>query len=231
MTGPAPSAVQTFRPLLKPAITGVIFSVIATAWCALAAGQGLSLFFGAVLLSAFYVPALTLAETPEVRWIPPLSIGAGIILCWTVSLHIADVTVGELFRCSLICLVFTFALAGLASLLARIRLAPPAAAFTVTLIALLWLTWPVWLSHGLTQARVDALTYAHPLLAINGVLRHLGAWDRATLAYQRLTILNQDIPYSLPHTILPALLVHSLIGVACFTPTFLLRWIRSGNEE
>jgi hypothetical protein len=218
VTGKALAAVPpTFRPYLQPALTGFVFALAATAWCAWTAGAGLPLFFGAILLAALYVPALTLAEPPDTRWLPPLTSAAGIITVWTFSLASADTSVFELLRCALLCITFLLAVGGLSSLLTKTRLAPAPSAAAVTLLALLWLTWPVWLSHALTQSRVNALSVAHPLLALNGVLRHLGAWDRAPLAYQRLTILNQDIPYTLPRSILPAVLLHSLIGLGCFT--------------
>jgi hypothetical protein len=216
MTGVARPVIVHAGPWVKPALTGLIFSIITTAWGAWAAGRGLPLFFGAILLTVFYVPALTIAEPPLFRWIPPLTAAIGITFCWFTSLHFVDASIIDLFRCALICLTFTFALAGIAAALSRIYIPPSTAAFLVTIVALLWLTWPVWLSHALTQSRVNLLTPAHPLLAINGVLHHLGSWDRATLAYQRLTILNQDIPYTLPRSIFPTVTLHTLIAAVCF---------------
>jgi hypothetical protein len=197
---------------LKPAAVPFVIAVAATSWCAWSTGAGLALFFGAVLLSALYVPALTLAAQPNNRWIPPLAAGIGIAACWAISLFVSDVSPGELLRCVAVCWAFLFAVAGTSSLLTRLRLPPPLAAGVALVIALLWLTWPIWLSHGLNQSRVNALVIAHPLLAINGALQHLGAWDRAPLAYQRLTILNQDIPYHLPRSIIPAIVLHAALA-------------------
>jgi hypothetical protein len=217
VTGRAVAVVPVaFRPYLKPALTGFLFSVAASAWCGWTAGPGLPLFFGAILLAALYVPAITLAEAEGVRWVSPLGAAIGIIATWWISLAFADVSFVELLRCAMICLVFVFALGGLSCVAARAGIAAAPAAAFVTLVGLLWLTWPVWLSHGLTQGRVNVLTAAHPLLAINGVLRHLGAWDRATIAYQRLTVLNQDIPYALPRSVLACVFIHGLIGGGCF---------------
>jgi len=129
----------------------------------------------------------------------------------------SDITFGELLRCSLIFTAFVFALSGAASALSRAGVVAPLAAGIVVTVAVLWLTWPIWLSHALNQTLVDWLVPAHPLLAINSVLRHLGAWDRAPLAYQKLTVLNQDIPYHLPRSIFPATLLHSLIGIFGFS--------------
>jgi hypothetical protein len=199
--------------MTRTALIAFVFAVVATCWCAWCTGAGLALFFGAIFLTALYVPPLTLAWKPEVRWIGAIAISAGVIACWGISIGWAQISVAEWLKCAVVCSAFVFALCGLASALSRLGIAGPPAAGAVVCIALLWLTWPVWLSHGLTQSRVNALVAAHPLLAINGVLLHLGSWDRAPIAYQRLTILNQDISYHPPRSILLAVFVHGLIGV------------------
>lgn len=204
---------------LKPAVAPFLIAIGATSWCAWSTGPGLALFFGAVLLAALYVPFLTLMEPPAARWNPPLAAGLGVGVCWAVALLFCDVTGVEWMRCLLICFAFSLALAGATSALTRLPIPPSLAAAVVVVVALFWLTWPVWLSHGLNQSRVNGLVVAHPLLAINGVLQYLGAWDRAPLAYQRLTILNQDIPYHLPRSIMPAVLVHGAIATIGFAIT------------
>jgi hypothetical protein len=205
-----------FSPLIRAAFTGFALALAATGWCAFATGPGLGLYFGSTLLAALYIPALALAEIPESRWITALSTAIAVALCWGVSPNWSDITVGELLRCTLIFTAFAFALAGAASALSRAGIVAPLAAGIIVMVAMLWLTWPVWLSHALNQTLVDWLVPAHPLLAINSVLRHLGAWDRAPLAYQKLTVLNQDIPYHLPRSIVPATLLHGVIGAIGF---------------
>lgn len=199
-------------PPFRAALTGSAFALAATGWCAWATGPGLGLFLAATLLAALYVPALTLAEEPPARAITPAATASGIAICWGISTLWSDVSLFELFRCTLVLVSLTLALGGAASGLARAGLTPSLSAGLVAAAGTLWLTWPVWLSHALNQAAVDWLSPAHPLLALNGVLRHLGAWDRAPLAYQKLTILNQDIPYHLPRSIIPATLVHAAIA-------------------
>src|SRR5437899_1852343 len=107
----------TLRTLIRPALTGFVFSAIATGWCGATAGWGLPVFFGAILLSAMYVPAITLAEPRSARWASPLGVVVGISACWSISTINADVTLIELLRCATICITFVFALAGMASLL------------------------------------------------------------------------------------------------------------------
>jgi len=166
------------------------------------------------MLIALYVPALVSVES---GWDRITSAGAaivGVAIIWAIATGSMDVSFAEWLRCTLVLGAFVITLAGCVSLLSLIRLPWPVASGLTTLLALLWFTWPVWLSHALTQSRVDWLVPAHPLLAINGVVAHLGAWDRMPIAYRSLTVLNQDIPYHLPRSIAPAVLVHSAIGLA-----------------
>jgi hypothetical protein len=199
-------------------LISLIVSVAATSWCWWLAGAGLALFLGAVLLAAFYVPSTALAEQRLVRWLTAWAVVVGICGVWLASLPYVDVTLSEWFRCDMICIAFVFALVGIASSLARLRMAAPIAATTTLTLAIAWLTWPVWLSPLLTQRAVNWLVPAHPLLAINGVLQHLGSWDRAPIAYRQLTILNQDIPYHLPRSIFPAVAVHTAIAIMGLLP-------------
>ena len=55
------------------------------------------------------------------------------------------------------------------------------------------------------------------MLAINSVLQHLGLWNQQPLAYN-LTVLNQDAYLPLPPSILPAVIVHTVVGAVCLVP-------------
>lgn len=190
----------------------LLISVAAAAWCWWAAGSGLGLFLGAPLLATLYVPPLVLAEEGRGRWLAVIASASGATLVWVVAATSADVTAWELLRCCVVLAAYVWALGGAASLLALARFPRPLAPGVPTILGLLWLTWPVWLSHWLTQGVVTWLVPGHPLIAINSVLKHLGTWDRAPLAYRALTVLNQDVPYRLPRGILWAVLLHLLIG-------------------
>ena len=190
-----------------------VVALIATGWCWWAVGAGLGLFFGAILLAALYVPSLSVMERAHNSWINLCALTLGVCACWAMAMPWQDVTIFELLRCCLVCAAFVWAMGGLAVALGKLKLSPPFSAALISAVALLWLTWPAWMSHALTQHLVNALVIAHPLLAINGVLQHLGTWDRAPIAYRQLTILNQDIPYHLPQSIFPAVAVHGVIGL------------------
>ena len=207
------------RGIDKPfTLVAFALAALATAWCWWLVGAGLALFLGAILLSALYLPPIALAQTGASRWAAPGAAAAGIAIIYLLSLTQADITAAEWLRCSLVCLAFSFALCGFATILTLLRLSAPTAALFTVIFALAWLTWPVWMSPWLTQTKVDWLVPAHPLLGVNGVLQHLGSWDRAPIAYRHLTILNQDIPYHLPRSIIPAVVVHVAIGAMGLAP-------------
>jgi hypothetical protein len=199
---------------LVNAIPALIVADLATCWCWWATGAGLGLFLGAILLLTLYTPPLALSQRSDRAWIAALgaAIGASIVL--GVSIAPADVDAGECLRCALVLAAYAFALSGFAITLATIRFPAPVAGGITVVIGLLWLAWPVWLSPWMTQSRADWLTPANPLLAVNGVIAHLGSWDHAPIAYRSLTVLNQDVPYRLPKTIMPAVVLHAFIGAA-----------------
>jgi hypothetical protein len=179
-------------------------------------GANLGLFLGTLLLVTLCTPALALSVALRLVWAPAGSIVLGAGGVWLLFASNADVTTGEWVRCCLVLAAYVVALAGLASLLRDCVRAPLASALTV-LPALLWLTWPVWLSHGLTEPLTSWLVPAHPGFAINAVLKHLGTWDHAPIAYSTLTVLDQDVPYRLPASILPSVAIHALIGASAIT--------------
>ena len=201
------------RSILHAGLPAFSLSTLMTLWCGWATGANLGLFLGSLLLAATCLPGLVAAEEPALGWAVAVAASVGAAIVWGIfSLHV-DVTATELCRCLIVYTAFACALAGLTTLLRAGRFVAPIAAAFVVLTAMAWLTWPVWLSPWLTQRAADWLTPAHPLFAVNAVLRHLGTWDRQPIAYRMLTVLNQDVPYRLPASIAPALLLHLLIGL------------------
>jgi hypothetical protein len=150
----------------------------------------------------------------RLAWVPAASVVLGASAIWLASARAADVSVLEWFRCVLVLAGFVTVLAGIALLFRSFKLPAPLASALTVVPALLWLTWPVWLSPWLTEPLASWLVPAHPGFAINSVLKHLGTWDHAPIAYSTLTVLDQDVPYHLPPTILPSVVLHAMIG-AC----------------
>lgn len=209
------TASLTLHELLPP----FLISFAAAIWCRSATGPTLGLFLGGLLLATLITPPLALGDTPARPALGALGVLLGTALVWAFSMSAADVSAGELCRCGLVLAAYLIALAGLANLFASARIPDSPAAGLTVLLGLLWLTWPVWLSPLLTQSLADWLVPANPVFAINSVLKHLGAWDRAPIAYRSLTVLNQDIPYRLPGSIAAAFFVHGMIGAgAGFLP-------------
>lgn len=194
-------------------LPALVFSLLATLWCWWELGAGLAFLLCSAMLASLYAPLLVSVEVGWNRVASAVAAIGGVALVWAVATTAMDVSFAQWLRCTLVLGAFVIALGGFVSLLSLARIPPPLASFLTTTVALLWLTWPVWLSPALTQQRVDWLVPAHPLLALNGVVAHLGSWDRMPIAYRSLTVLNQDIPYHLPRSILPAVILHIVIGI------------------
>jgi len=193
-------------------LIALLVSVLISLWCWWATGAGLGLFLGTTLLMAILLPSMVLAADGIGRLAMLAAAVCGMSLTWLAATQWADVTPLEWIRCTIVLGAMAWGIAGVVSLLVAARLPGSLAAGLTVVIDLLWLTWPVWLSHALTQPLVNWLVPANPCFAINSVLKHLGTWDRAPLAYNTLTILNQDVAYRLPTTIWPATLLHLVIG-------------------
>jgi hypothetical protein len=199
-------------------------------------GATLGLFFAGVFVCALLVPPLTVAEE---EWTDGLlaAVGAwlGVSLTWLAVTFRGQLPgdVGanliDTLACVAIAAAFSLALAGLTRILRHVRVPRAHASFIAMLVALAWLTWPVWASPWLGghDRLVANLVAPHPMLAINSVLRHLGLWNQQPLAYN-LTVLNQDAYLPLPQSILPAVVVHTVIGAVCLAPVLRGRWRRRG---
>lgn len=200
------------RRSLGSFLAALLIAISVTVWCRIEVGPTLGLFLGSLFLASLIAPPLALAAGFGREWIAASAVILGITIVWATSLSAADVNFWEWLRCCLVLAAFVLALAGFSAFLSVAGMNVVPAAAIATILGSLWLSWPVWLSPWLTQGLSDWLVPANPLFAINAVLEHLGTWERAPLAYQRLTVLNQDVAYRLPASIAPALIVHALIG-------------------
>jgi hypothetical protein len=207
------------RPdLLRPAAVPFALGLLLTAGCYWAAVPSLGLWLGGLVVVALLVPALTLAEEGWLdRIIAGGSVVDGVAVVWLVAVFTSETGFVDWLRCYVLLAAWAAAVWSIAILLERVRMGRVAAAAVTVVLALAWLTWPVWISPWLTGPRaaavVDALVPVHPPMVINGALRHLGIWTQHPVAY-RLTSLGQDIAYALPLGIGRSALLHVLIAGA-----------------
>lgn len=220
---------------LLAALPALALSVAAMVVGHVVLGASLGLFFAGVFACALLVPPLAVAEWGLAR---PLvaagSVAAGVAGVWLYVI-LRPHPEGEPYprleqwpACAVVAAAFAFALAGLALLLRFARVTPAVASFATMLVGLAWLTWPVWMSPwtGGRDELVAALVRPHPPLVLNGVLvGEAGMWNQRSLAYH-MTNLDQDVPYLLPKSIWPAVLVHAAVGAACVGAVGLIPWAR-----
>jgi hypothetical protein len=221
------------RRILSAALYPFILSAIAAVACYLSAGPTLGLFLGGLVMVSILTPPLILAEEQSTHRL--LALGAIIvpfILIWLLAPIRSETRISEWLESSIVLIAYATALAGLSAGLRLARLsAALSAALTVTL-ALLWMTWPIWLSPTWngeeSTAGVARLVVCHPAFAINSLLvRPHGLWTEQSIAY-RLTDLSQNVPYTLPKSIWPCVLVHGSIGAVLLG---LAAWMRRKPRE
>ena len=213
-------------------------SAAAAGACWAASGASLGLLFGGIVFAALLVPPLGLIEERMPgRLFIAAAVNDGIGLVWLIAWMAGSITFVQWMLCYVVLIAWCSALRGLTQLIGSVKVhhssfiihhSPrvPAAAIVVTL-ALLWITWPIWLSphfSSLGRPTVGWLVSTHPLLAINGAVPNLGIWTERPIAYWHLTSLGQDIAYELPRSVLPCAILHLSIGVAALAGS---RWGRS----
>lgn len=119
-----------------------------------------------------------------------------------------------------------FSLLGMLLLLTWFGLPVTLSIAILLLQSVLFLTWPIWSSSLLVlfdcQRVIDLLVKIGPLFAINGSIDPTDAFTHRPLAY-RLMNLGQDVPYEMPRSIWPCVLVHVASGL----PGILLRILPS----
>jgi hypothetical protein len=196
--------------VLKTAAAPFALAVVAAVLCYVAAGMSLGFYLGPIALASLILPPLIAGERDRIcALILAAAVIDGIGVVWFVAALGARTTLLQWLACYIVLAAYAWALCGLTRIL---RSAP-----IVTVLALAWLTWPVWLGPHVSAAAVAWLAPAHPLLAINHVLLDLGVWTQQRLMY-RLTTLGQDVPYTLPRSIWPCVALHALIGLTALWP-------------
>ncbi len=189
---------------------------IGTACCYFAAGPTLALYLGGLALAMVFTAPLVLAHRPlRNQLLAAASIIDGVGIVWLFAMFRTDLTFAQWLSAYVLLAACVLGVLGTAVALARFAMNELFASAMVTVAALAWLTWPIWLCAWIDQPSVvramDWLVPVHPLLALNGLLAHLGVWGELPLMYQ-LTSLGQDVPYSLPATVATCTAMHFLLG-------------------
>jgi hypothetical protein len=199
---------STFPRLPMTVWLGFALGILASGVCLIAVGINLGFYFGGIIAAALLIPALSLAERSLVhRLFIAGAVTDGIAVVWLVGLF-GSISILQWLLCYALLICWAFALASVAHLLDQVIRHSILASAIVVVMALLWLSWPVWL----WQVDWPILVKVHPLFAINGMLSNLGVWPERPIAYQHLMRLGQDIPYALPRNIAPAVAIHLLVG-------------------
>ena len=210
---------SVIRSLLSVALTPLLLSVVSAIGCYLLAGPTLGMFLGGVVMVALLTPTLVLtADGWRTRGIVLVAILVPFWAAWLWATFRTDTRLTEWLACCLALSAWAAALAGLSVAFRAARLPTLACSTIVTLAGLAWLTWPIWMSRtwdgAQSQSTIMPFVAVHPAMAVNGqVFRQFGTWSEQSIAY-RLTDLYQNVPYALPKSIWPCVLVHGAAGAA-----------------
>lgn len=222
MEAPPPPAGVPLRATLRTALAPLLLSFAAGVACYFALGATTGFFFGAVAIVALLTPPLVVGPTDRARQlVTAAAVVDGVAAACLFAVFDPAVTALDWLKVYALLAAWGAALWGIASLLARLRVEPTIAAALTVVLALAWIAWPVWLSPWIAgrETLVAWLVAPHPLLALDGALRHLGpAWTERHYMYTRLSVLNQDVFYSLPRGVMWAVLLHAGVGGVCLLP-------------
>ncbi|MBC8107697.1 MAG: hypothetical protein H7Z14_13985 [Anaerolineae bacterium] len=180
-----------------------------------AAGATLGLLIGSVAFIALITPpmALAVSQRSERGFIAIASV-LGNAVVWMFSFPIVDA-----LRCGLILLAFALALVALTHGFRSARIRRSIAPALTTILALAWLSFPIWLR---SDRSADLVAY-HPIFAMNGVVKSIGIWTQQPILY-RLTTLGQDVSYELPTSIWLCVIAYGVIALLLLIPA------RAGDE-
>lgn len=192
------------------AAAALLSGAVAGAAARLAGGEELGGFFGAAGLLVVLLPAFIGVSSAPQAFLRGslLAIGAA-----GAMLRPEPAFAFTWLQALLVLESLVLAETGLWFALCRARLSRASSAGLAATLVFTWLSAPLWLFHMLLAwpVLVQRLASVHPLFAINALLPQAN-WTETGLAYQ-LMDLNQDVPFSLPKTILPALLAHVVIAL------------------
>jgi hypothetical protein len=183
--------------------------------CYVCAGATLGLYLGGLAVVGLIVPPVLLGQRTLLDVV--VAVGGMIVaiaIVWLIPVFQSVVAIFEWLGGCMVLGAYAISLLGISCRV--VGSAVVASALTV-ILGLSWLTWPIWLAPGLTGAgreRIVAdLVYAHPLFGLSGAMKSAFPvpWAQYRIAYI-LTNIGDDIPYELPATIIPCLLLHFSTG-------------------
>ena len=201
---------QPVYDLLLRAAWPIAVAGAATALCYAAAGETLGFYLGPVMMITLVLPSMIVVQSR----LRDAAIIAGAMmdavgLAWLIAVFGPNLTFLQWLACYVVLAAYAFALTALTRV---------TAAWIAVLVGVAWLAWPLWTAPFLDITLARWLTPGHPLMTINGVLLAThGAWLEQPLMYQYAT-LGQDVPYALPRSIWPCVIVHTLIGLLLLAP-------------
>jgi hypothetical protein len=195
--------------IFRTATAPFVIAALAMLLCYAAAGNSLGFYLGPVMTITLILPPMVAAQR---RFLDAIVVAGAMIdavgIAWLLAVFGPDLTFMQWLQCYFVLAAYALAL---------MAIARATAAWLAVILGVAWLTWPVWTAPFLNITLTAWLTPAHPLMAINSVVIHLGAWAEQPLMYQHAT-LNQDVPYTLPRSIWPCVIVHSAIALALLAP-------------
>lgn len=201
---------------MKVVFSAAFLCAMVSGAAAVVCGRSLGMLFGGIAALTLIVPNLVLA-TGGMRGCVAIVAACVVAVASVWGAMIPLMGAGPWCEAVLVAAAYAMALAGVVQALRWTRMPDAAASGATIVLALLWLSWPVWMSPLLDAAHGESiaawLVPAHPLFVLNGLYADSGAWVERTVMY-RSTVLGQDVPFSLPATILWALVMHGAIGVA-----------------
>ncbi len=214
------------RPDLSALVWPTVLST-AAAWASYrAAGPSFGAFLGTLILLAVIAPPISLAEVLWKR--RALAMGGSVMgsaIVWAIVARAAGLSLGQWTLSVVVLAAWVVSLCGLAwgagDLLAAARRgrissgARSMVAGAVAVVAIGWLSWPVWTATWLrgtsAENTVGRLVEAHPLFALNAVLQPTIAWTSNTLIYSHVS-LGRDVSFAMPAGVWASVGLHVALG-------------------
>jgi hypothetical protein len=196
--------VPTTRDLLRLSVMPSVLAAIAAALIYAAAGRTLGFYLGPLFAVTLILPPLVTRRIAATHaTLIAIAVVDTFAVAWLLAVFGRDLDLRQWLACYVVLAAYGLAI---------LALTRATAAWFALVAGALWLTWPVWTSPFVTINLARWLTPAHPLMAVNVVVRQHGMWLEQRLMY-RYSSLGQDVPYLLPASIWPCVIVHAALGV------------------